>query len=129
MFFTVVLHCARPINVRQQRRVFQTHDLQQLWRGEQQIIALLMQRCVLRVDANLELPDRRESQRHGQNHHVYCPAPHFRFLREKIMAAAASTTLQYTAAYNVFCRINARGIATPCATAPVTLKFSKFGST
>ena len=128
MFLSVVLHHARPINVRQQRRVFHTHDFEQSRRTEQQIVAFLMQCGALFVHADLQAPNGRQAQGHGEKQQRGCARLHLRFLWEKIIAAAAIKTTQYSAAYSVVCRIRAPGMATPCATGPVTLKFSKLGS-
>src|ERR1017187_8928400 len=130
MLVTVILHDPGPIQFGRQRRIFQAHGLQHRPRTQHQIISLLVQRVPLHVDGLLQPPDADKSgnQRDTQQNRCGFLSAHFKFRREKIAIAAASTMAQYKAAYAVFCTISVEGMARPWAAAAMTSKFSKLGS-
>ena len=92
VLLAVVLHRARPVHIREQRRVFEAKDFQQLRRGKQKIVAVLMQRRLLRVDVQLQVPDPGEPGQQDQRQHQR--GLHLRFRREKTAAATAKITVQ-----------------------------------
>src|ERR1035438_9458551 len=83
---------------------------------------------MLRIDTNLQPPDRGETEQQRQRECGRSHGFHLRLRREKMIAAAVSTTAQYSTAYSVFCAIKLPGITRPCAAKAVTSKFSKFGN-
>src|SRR5271169_3385713 len=96
----VVLHHARPVDVRHQRRVFEAHCLQELAGAQHQLVALLVQSSSLAVDALLKQPYARKSQREQYQKQPILRSLriHFRFRREKTAAATSSTMPLYNAA-------------------------------
>src|SRR6266513_3558654 len=96
MFVSVVLYDARPVNVRQQRRVLQAHHFNELWRTQQDLVTLLGYRRALRVDAVLHPPDARKPKRNNKQKQPREALLrfHFKFRRENTAAAAVKTMEQ-----------------------------------
>ncbi len=92
----VILHDACPVQVRQQRRVFEAQHLQQIARAQYEIVCLAMHPVELRIDFFLELPHPGETRNKQAAEHQRPDVPglHFMSRREKIVTAAASTIAQ-----------------------------------
>src|SRR5258706_16058401 len=83
-----ILHCASPVQIREQPRIYQAHSLQRL--GGADVENLLIRRAAPQVVNRVEHSDKAQhcQYENGRSDHVHpAGSAHFRFRRWKINTA------------------------------------------